>query len=158
MRGTVVSSPILLANSKSLMLFLSLYLSPNTVTIYEPPKEKKTPPLYADHPSFQSLPLSFSDFLYLPLLNHPYSFSRIKNFKLPGLEKYTREQLYFISYGRLWCGKMTPEALLQYTQTNEHSPKKWRINGPTQNSPDFAKAFNCPAGSPMNPIKKCEMW
>ncbi|KAG0302166.1 hypothetical protein BGZ97_002475 [Linnemannia gamsii] len=83
---------------------------------------------------------------------------KIKNYKLPGLDKYTPEQLFFISYGRLWCNKMRPEALLNLVRTNPHSPAKWRINGVAQNSPDFAKAFKCKAGSPMNPAKKCEVW
>ncbi|KAF9122996.1 hypothetical protein BGW39_009333, partial [Mortierella sp. 14UC] len=87
----------------------------------------------------------------------PYG-RKYKNFKLPGLEKYTPEQLFFISYGRIWCNKMRPEALVHLVRTNTHSPAKWRINGVAQNSPDFAKAFNCPAGSPMNPPTKCEVW
>ncbi|KAF9154692.1 hypothetical protein BG015_000220 [Linnemannia schmuckeri] len=83
---------------------------------------------------------------------------KIKNFKLPGLDKYTPEQLFFIAYGRLWCNKMRPAALLNLVRTNPHSPAKWRINGVAQNSPDFAKAFKCKAGSPMNPANKCEVW
>ncbi|KAK5796897.1 hypothetical protein F5H01DRAFT_385459 [Linnemannia elongata] len=83
---------------------------------------------------------------------------KIKNFKLPGLDAYTPEQLFFIAYGRLWCNKMRPTALLNQVRTNPHSPAKWRINGVAQNSPDFAKAFKCKAGAPMNPAKKCEVW
>ncbi|KAG0371442.1 hypothetical protein BGX24_001670 [Mortierella sp. AD032] len=83
---------------------------------------------------------------------------KYKNFKLPGLDKYTPEQLFFISYGRIWCNKMRPEALLNMVRNQIHSPAKWRINGVAQNSPGFAKAFNCPAGSPMNPATKCEVW
>ncbi|KAF9545334.1 hypothetical protein EC957_011088 [Mortierella hygrophila] len=83
---------------------------------------------------------------------------KIKNFKLPGLDAYTPEQLFFIAYGRLWCKKMRPEALVSYVKTNPHSPAKWRINGVAQNSPEFAKAFKCKAGAPMNPNKKCEVW
>ncbi|KAK3840046.1 MAG: hypothetical protein JOS17DRAFT_725821 [Linnemannia elongata] len=82
----------------------------------------------------------------------------IKNFKLPGLDAYTPEQLFFIAYGRQWCGKMRPAALLNQIRTNSHSPDKWRINGVAQNSPDFAKAFKCKAGAPMNPVNKCEVW
>ncbi|KAF9905558.1 hypothetical protein EC991_001588 [Linnemannia zychae] len=87
----------------------------------------------------------------------PYG-RKYKNLKLPGLEKYTPEQLFFISYGRIWCNKMRPESLVHLTRTNTHSPSKWRINGVAQNSPEFAKAFNCPTGSPMNPPTKCEVW
>ncbi|KAG0277096.1 hypothetical protein BGZ95_006523 [Linnemannia exigua] len=87
----------------------------------------------------------------------PYG-RKFKNFKLPGLDKYTPEQLFFVSYGRFWCNKMRPEALVHMVLNENHSPAKWRINGVAQNSPDFAKAFSCPAGSPMNPATKCEVW
>ncbi|KAK3838096.1 MAG: hypothetical protein J3R72DRAFT_402781 [Linnemannia gamsii] len=83
---------------------------------------------------------------------------KANNFMLPGLDMYTPEQLFFISYGRLWCEKTRPEALVSQIQTKNHSPNKWRINGVVQNSPDFAKAFQCKVGTPMNPIKKCEVW
>ncbi|KAF9904456.1 hypothetical protein EC991_002674 [Linnemannia zychae] len=83
---------------------------------------------------------------------------RYKNFKLPGLEKYTQEQLFFVSYARLWCSKETPSALMQQIQRDPHSPAVWRIRGVVQNSPEFAKAFQCKKGSPMNPVKKCEVW
>ncbi|KAF9904445.1 hypothetical protein EC991_002663 [Linnemannia zychae] len=83
---------------------------------------------------------------------------KFKNYQLPNLEKYTREQLFFISYGRLWCSKERPEYLMKLIRTNPHSPSRWRINGAVQNSREFSQAFKCPAGSPMNPDKKCQVW
>ncbi|KAF9305210.1 hypothetical protein BGZ74_010989 [Mortierella antarctica] len=77
------------------------------------------------------------------------------NRKLPGLEKYTTEQLFFIQYARAHCGNMTPEESVKMLNDDNHSPKKWRINGVVQNSEHFAKAFQCKAGTPMNPSKKC---
>ena len=32
------------------------------------------------------------------------------------------------------------------------------MNGPMSNLIEFSKDFNCPLGSPMNPIKKCKVW
>ncbi|KAF9082327.1 hypothetical protein BGX23_012578 [Mortierella sp. AD031] len=83
---------------------------------------------------------------------------KYKNFRLPGLENYTPEQLFFISYGRLWCNKQRPEAAVQQIRGDSHSPAKWRINGAVQNSPEFAQAFKCKTDTPMNPTKKCELW
>ena len=33
-----------------------------------------------------------------------------------------------------------------------------RVYGPLQNSEEFAKAFQCPVGTRMNPQKKCAVW
>ena len=43
-------------------------------------------------------------------------------------------------------------------ETGQHSPGKYRILVPLSNNEDFAKDFNCPAGSGMNPEKKCKVW
>ncbi|KAG0049846.1 hypothetical protein BGZ83_005339 [Gryganskiella cystojenkinii] len=80
------------------------------------------------------------------------------NQKLPGLEKYTPEQLFFMSFGRMWCAKMRPELFLGTVLTDTHSPPQWRINGAAQNTAQFATAFQCNADSPMNPTKKCDLW
>ncbi|KAF9121609.1 hypothetical protein BGX30_002460 [Mortierella sp. GBA39] len=81
-----------------------------------------------------------------------------KNFKLPGLEKYTPDQLFFISFGRLWCSKERPEWLLQLIRSNGHPPWRFRANGAVQNSVEFSRAFKCPENSPMNPVNKCTLW
>ncbi|KAG0021087.1 hypothetical protein BGZ81_009102 [Podila clonocystis] len=83
---------------------------------------------------------------------------KYRNSKLPGLETYTPEQLFFISFGRLWCQKETPELLQQTVLGDTHAPPEWRINGPVQNLPDFADVFKCKAGTPMNPVKRCDLW
>lgn len=50
------------------------------------------------------------------------------------------------------------ESMKMRVTTGVHSPSQFRVLGPFSNMKDFAKDFNCPEGSPMNPIKKCEVW
>ncbi|XP_047534024.1 phosphate-regulating neutral endopeptidase PHEX [Vanessa atalanta] len=74
--------------------------------------------------------------------------------KLPGFEHLNSEQLFFLSFGNLWCGVSTKE-ILKADLTDEHSPQQFRARGALQNNADFAKIWNCPPGSPMNPSNKC---
>jgi predicted metalloendopeptidase len=41
---------------------------------------------------------------------------------LPGLEKYSPEQLFFINYGQLWCGKYRNESLYATILNDVHAP------------------------------------
>ncbi|XP_026670737.1 neprilysin-2 isoform X1 [Ceratina calcarata] len=77
--------------------------------------------------------------------------------KLPGLP-YTPEQLFWISAANTWCSKYRPEAMKLRITTGFHSPGKFRVLGPLSNMEEFAKDFNCPVGSKMNPEKKCSVW
>ncbi|ETV73018.1 hypothetical protein H257_12056 [Aphanomyces astaci] len=74
--------------------------------------------------------------------------------------KYTKEageKMFWIRYAQSWCEKNS-DARLQFLLTDVHPPNRHRLIGSVQNSVDFAKAFNCPVDSPMNPTKKCVMW
>ncbi|KAH7725145.1 neprilysin [Aphelenchoides avenae] len=77
---------------------------------------------------------------------------------LTGLGRYTPQQLFFMSYGQLWCTSSRPDAARRQILIDPHSPGKFRVNGAVVNSPEFAAAFNCPLGSPMNPRNKCTVW
>lgn len=77
---------------------------------------------------------------------------------LPGLEKYTHEQLLFISFGNLWCETLT-EAGSKYALEDTHCPGRFRLKGVLTNSHEFSKAFNCKLGSGMNPNQeRCIIW
>ncbi|CAJ0558161.1 unnamed protein product, partial [Mesorhabditis spiculigera] len=62
-------------------------------------------------------------------------------FRLPGLEQYTTDQLFFLSLAN-----------------QIHPPHKSRISTAMKNSAEFAKAFKCKKNAPMNPEKKCRVW
>ncbi|KAG0033325.1 hypothetical protein BGZ82_006140 [Podila clonocystis] len=83
---------------------------------------------------------------------------RFMNFKLPGLESLTPEQLFFVSYARPWCRKQRPASVVKQIRTDPHSPAEWRINGAVQNSVYFSEAFKCKSGARMNPKNKCDLW
>eukprot|EP00742_Colponemidia_sp_Colp-10_P002369 GILJ01002525.1.p1 GENE.GILJ01002525.1~~GILJ01002525.1.p1 ORF type:complete len:717 (+),score=121.95 GILJ01002525.1:68-2218(+) len=74
------------------------------------------------------------------------------------MNEFTNEQLFFVSFGSMWCEKATPEAMRTQVLTNPHSPGHYRVNGPLSNFDAFASAFKCPVGSNMNPSKKCSVW
>uniref|UniRef100_A0A915KK32 Peptidase M13 C-terminal domain-containing protein n=1 Tax=Romanomermis culicivorax TaxID=13658 RepID=A0A915KK32_ROMCU len=61
-----------------------------------------------------------------------------------------------------WCGHKKPAAALQQVLTDPHSPEMFRVVGVLSNMDEFAQAFQCPAGSPMNPLPsqrpKCRVW
>uniref|UniRef100_A0A182T4S6 Neprilysin, neutral endopeptidase 1 n=1 Tax=Anopheles maculatus TaxID=74869 RepID=A0A182T4S6_9DIPT len=76
---------------------------------------------------------------------------------LPGLNV-TRTQLFFLNFAQIWCGAMRPEATRNKLKTAVHSPGRFRVIGTLSNSEDFAREYNCPVGSFMNPADKCSVW
>ena len=80
--------------------------------------------------------------------------------RLPGLglQDLTQKQLFWISWGQVWCAKWRDGALTKQIKTGVHSPGEFRTMGSLTNSEEFAKDFNCPKHSPMNPEEKCSVW
>jgi len=62
---------------------------------------------------------------------------------------FTPEQRFFLSFATNWRINERPEGLRQQVLTNEHSPGRFRANGPLSNLPEFWQAFNVPEGAPM---------
>jgi len=71
---------------------------------------------------------------------------------------YTPRQLFWISFGQVWCSKFRDEALKSQILTAFHAPGDFRVIGSLSNNDDFAEDFNCPKGSNMNPENKCAVW
>ena len=46
---------------------------------------------------------------------------------LPGLQQFSKEQLFFVSYSSWWCGKTRKEAAVDSIYRDPHSPKWARI-------------------------------
>ncbi|XP_063976266.1 neprilysin-4-like isoform X1 [Diachasmimorpha longicaudata] len=82
----------------------------------------------------------------------------LKKQALPGLSDYSQDQLFFLGFAQVWCGNYTNGALKSKIIEGVHSPNHFRVIGTLSNNEQFAKAWNCPVGSPMNPPHKCILW
>ncbi|KYN01734.1 Endothelin-converting enzyme 1 [Cyphomyrmex costatus] len=58
---------------------------------------------------------------------------------------------------RLWCESYTAKSL-KWMMEDSHCPGHVRLRAVLRNSKEFSSAWNCPAGSTMNPSKKCRLW
>ncbi|XP_041419299.1 neprilysin [Xenopus laevis] len=76
---------------------------------------------------------------------------------LPGIGL-DRDQLFFLSFGQIWCGMHRPEYAATLIKTGSHTPGIFRVIGTLQNSPEFSKAFSCRNNAYMNPAVKCKLW
>lgn len=77
--------------------------------------------------------------------------------KLPGLN-YSPQQMFWISAAQTWCAKYRKETLKMRITTGVHSPNEFRVLGSLSNMKDFSRDFQCPDGTHMNPVMKCEVW
>ncbi|KAK9447088.1 uncharacterized protein V1518DRAFT_407380 [Limtongia smithiae] len=71
---------------------------------------------------------------------------------LPGLNL-TKEQIFFMNYGRWWCGKTRPGTAAQRIYTDPHSPSFVRVLAVAEDSQDFIDAFQC-----KNKTPRCVLW
>ncbi|XP_017029933.1 endothelin-converting enzyme 2 [Drosophila kikkawai] len=69
---------------------------------------------------------------------------------------------FFVAFAQNWCGVAatgtkggtTP----QQQQQQQHAGHAERVNNVLGNLPEFVEAFQCKAGSRMNPADKCRIW
>lgn len=80
-----------------------------------------------------------------------------ESWRLPGIN-FTSEQLFYIGFGQAYCSNSRPTEQYLATLSDRHSEEKFRVIGTLSNSYDFAKAFQCKPGKPMNPTSKCAVW
>lgn len=76
----------------------------------------------------------------------------------PAIEGLTQAQLFFVSFGQIWCTQATPEIERVLALTDPHSHPRYRVNGPLSNLPEFWETFSCEPGAPMRPQNTCEVW
>lgn len=80
--------------------------------------------------------------------------------RLPGLNKYNQQQLFWISLAQSRCSVTRDEYKADVITRGFHAPNEFRIQGIIHNMPEdtFAYDFNCPLGTKMNPLNKCKVW
>lgn len=71
--------------------------------------------------------------------------------RLPGMESYTLDKVFFLGFAQVWCRAVTDNRLRAQLLTDVHSPAEARVNQAVRNFPAFAKAFNCKVNDPMYP-------
>uniref|UniRef100_A0A0N5BDC0 Peptidase_M13 domain-containing protein n=1 Tax=Strongyloides papillosus TaxID=174720 RepID=A0A0N5BDC0_STREA len=69
--------------------------------------------------------------------------------KLPGFEKFTSEQLFFIDVGRINCELRNRDSLEKQINKNEHTPGEIRTILALSNYKPSSNAFNCKLHSRM---------
>lgn len=77
----------------------------------------------------------------------------LPNKGLPGLEAFSADQLFFLSYARTWCAVIDPALVASNQRSDVHSPRDVRILGTLSNSRGFREAFGCRIKEPT-----CELW
>ncbi|ETV67905.1 hypothetical protein H257_16027 [Aphanomyces astaci] len=74
--------------------------------------------------------------------------------------QYTEEagdKLFYLSFAQSACSKNT-DAFLLRSLKQTHPRGRYRVTGALQNNAEFARVFQCPTDSTLNPSKKCLLW
>lgn len=58
-------------------------------------------------------------------------------------------QRFFLGYALAWMVNERPETVASQVRSNEHSPAKFRVNGPLSNIPEFYQAFGIKEGDAL---------
>ncbi len=76
------------------------------------------------------------------------------------VDGFTPEQRFFLSYGQIWRGNVRAKEVRRRLAVDPHSPGEYRVNGALANLPEFWRAFDVPAGSPMrqDERRRAEIW
>jgi endothelin-converting enzyme/putative endopeptidase len=78
----------------------------------------------------------------------------------PTLDGFTPEQQFFLSWAQYRGAAESPDLQRQLVKTDSHATSKYRVIGPLSSSPEFQRAFACPAGSAMvqPAAQRCRVW
>src|SRR3546814_13166420 len=60
----------------------------------------------------------------------------------PAIDGLSGDQRFFLAFAQAWRDKARDDAIRQQVASNEHSPARWRIIGPTRNVDAWYQAFD----------------
>jgi endothelin-converting enzyme/putative endopeptidase len=70
----------------------------------------------------------------------------------------TPEQRFFAAFAQIWAQNTRPEEARTRALSDPHPLAMFRVIGTVGNVPSFAKAYQCPAASPMIRKDICKIW
>lgn len=76
---------------------------------------------------------------------------------LPDFVQFDHKQMFFISNAHIWCSNYA-DSVAAELMADGYAPAELRAIGPMVNFDEFSKAFNCPIGTAMYPVKKCVIY
>ncbi|XP_035712959.1 endothelin-converting enzyme 1 [Folsomia candida] len=84
-------------------------------------------------------------------------------FQFPQLSRFTKEQIFFISWAQEWCEAFEDDETETTRLTDQvtydvHSPASVRVLGTLSNFKEFSDAFHCPVGARYNPSERCRFF
>lgn len=76
--------------------------------------------------------------------------------KIPGVHL-TPKQIFWVQTGTWLCFRKLEDSDIDYEEEDEHAIPGFRVQAGARNSLHFAKDFDCPVGTFMNPKNKCRI-
>ncbi|MDD4050436.1 MAG: M13 family metallopeptidase [candidate division Zixibacteria bacterium] len=76
------------------------------------------------------------------------------------IDGFTPNQRFFLSFAQVWRSNMRPETMKLRTNTDPHSPPRFRVLGTLANVPEFFRAFGCSdaCGMAARAAEKVVIW
>jgi putative endopeptidase len=97
----------------------------------------------------QTLNENTADIGGLAIAYHAYHRALAAHPTEPRTDGLTPDQAFFLAGAQAWRSKMRPQFVRLLLSSDNHSPPRWRANGPMSSSPEFAAAFACKEGDAM---------
>ena len=99
------------------------------------------------------------DLVGLSIAHQAYTLSR-QGRAAPAIDGLTGDQRFFLSWARVWRGKLRDEYLRQWVLFSAHAPSLYRANTPVSNITAFYEAFQVKPGDALyrEPARRVRIW